>query len=94
MISYRAETAMASVLREVMSRHDDARALLQDLFRTEANLIPDAESNVLHIQIHTRSNPRSNRAIRHLLKHLSETEINYPGTTRKLSYSLLDSEQN
>ena len=94
MIAYRAETAMASVLREVMSREDDARTLLRDLFRTEANLIPDAETNELHVQIHGRPNPRSNRAIRHLLNHLNEAELNYPGTPLKLVYTLLDSHQN
>ena len=94
MVAYRAETAMANVLREVMSREDDARTLLRDLFRTEANLIPDAESNVLQVQIHSRPNPRSNRAIRHLLNHLNEAELLYPGTPLKLVYTLLDAHQN
>jgi hypothetical protein len=36
MISYRAETSMASVLREVMARSDDARSLLCQVYNTEA----------------------------------------------------------
>ena len=42
MIAYRAETAMASVVREAMARGDDARSLLRDLFRSEADLLPGA----------------------------------------------------
>jgi hypothetical protein len=39
MISYRAETSMASVLREVMARSDDVRALLCQVYHTEADLL-------------------------------------------------------
>jgi hypothetical protein len=38
MIAYRAETAMASILREKLARTDDARALLRDVYATEVNL--------------------------------------------------------
>ena len=41
MIAYRAETALASILRESLARTDDARSLLCDLFRSEADLVPD-----------------------------------------------------
>ena len=43
MIAYRAETAMASIVREELARTDDARSLLRDLFRSEADLLPDLE---------------------------------------------------
>ena len=43
MIAYRAETAMASIVRESLARTDDARSLLRDLFRSEADLLPDLE---------------------------------------------------
>src|SRR5438445_6908756 len=41
LISYRAETSMASLLRESMSRGDDTRALLRQIYSTEADLLPD-----------------------------------------------------
>jgi len=40
MIAYRAETALASIVREKLARTDDARSLLCDLFRSEADLVP------------------------------------------------------
>ena len=47
LIAYRAETALVSVVREKLARGDDARSLLRDLFRTEADLCPDANAAVL-----------------------------------------------
>ena len=44
LIAYRAETALVSVVREKLARGDDARSLLRDLFRTEADLCPDANA--------------------------------------------------
>ena len=38
MIAYRAESSLASLLREHLARSDDARALLRQMFDTEADL--------------------------------------------------------
>ncbi len=88
MIAYRAETAMASIVRESLARTDDARSLLRDLFRSEADMLPDLEQQVLRVHVHPMSNPRSNRAIAHLLDHLNASEFTYPGTSLQLVYSL------
>jgi transposase len=88
MIAYRAETAMASIVRESLARSDDARTLLCDLYRSEADLLPDVEQQVLRVHVHPMSNPRSNLAIAHLLEHLNAAEFTYPGTNLRLVYSL------
>jgi transposase len=88
MIAYRAETAMASIVREELARADDARSVLRDLFRSEADLLPDVDHHCLHVQVHPMSNPRSNRAIAHLLEQLNAAELTYPGTNLKLIYSI------
>jgi transposase len=88
MIAYRAETALASIVRENLARTDDARSLLRDLFRSEADLVPDLEQEVLRVDVHPMSNPRSNRAIAHLLEHLNAAEFLYPGTNLRLVYSI------
>ena len=89
MIAYRAETAMASVVSEAMARGDDARSLLRDLFRSEADLLPDLEQQIMRVHVHPMSNPRSNRAIAHLLQHLNDAEFTYPGTNLRLLYSIV-----
>jgi transposase len=88
MIAYRAETALASIIREVLARNDDARSLLRDLFRSEADLLPDLDQRLLRVEVHPMSNPRSNRAIAHLLDHLNAAELTYPGTDLRLVYSI------
>ena len=41
MIAYRAETAMAVAVAPELGKPENARALLQALFRSDANLVPD-----------------------------------------------------
>jgi hypothetical protein len=88
LIAYRAETALAEIVRGTLSRADDARSLVRELFRSAADLTPDLESGELRIGVHSLSNPRSNRAIEQLLAELNAAELTYPGTTLKLIYTL------
>src|SRR5437879_12853398 len=48
MIAYRAETSLASLLREHLVRSDDARALLRHLFHNEVDLLPQLENQHSH----------------------------------------------
>ena len=88
MIAYRAEIAMAVLVREHMARTDDARALLRDLYRSEADLLPDEKNGVLEVRVHHMANPRSDRTIRKFLEHLNETEMTYPDSNLRLVYSM------
>ena len=88
LVAYRAETAMSELLRESLRREDDSRSLLRDLFRSDADITPHYDTKVLEVRIHTLANPRSNRAIQHLLDHLNATESTFPGTEFRLSYTL------
>ncbi len=92
LVSYRTETALVNIVREELSREDDARSLVRDLFRSEANLLVDHAANQLRVEVHSFSNARSNRAIVHLLTHLNAAELSYPGTNLKLVYTLLSPE--
>lgn len=89
LVSYRTETALVNIVREALAREDDARSLICDLFRTEANLLVDHATNQLNVEVHSLSNARSNRAIAHLLVQLNAAELSYPGTNLKLVYNLL-----
>jgi hypothetical protein len=86
MIAYRAETAMVSIVRERLARPDDARALIRDLFTTEADILPDEDAGTLTVQLHSMENRRANRAAGHLIDKLNETEFEYPGTNIRLVY--------
>jgi hypothetical protein len=86
MISYRAETSMASVLREVMARSDDARALLCQVYNTEADLLPDPLSKTLTVSIHHLTNAA--HAHQHLCNELNTTETTLPGTDLRMIYKI------
>ena len=89
MIAYRAESAMAHVLRDKMSRHDDARRLLQAIYRTEADLVPDLHSKTLTVRLHHLANHSADEAIRHLCAELNATAMLFPQTDLRLVYELV-----
>jgi len=96
MIAYRSETAMAGLLIGTDVDLSVARQLLQDLFVTEADILPDYETNRLHVRIHSASRPAANRALMKLLAYLNQAELVYPGTNLRLIYKLVgaNNEQN
>jgi hypothetical protein len=89
MIAYRAETAMAQIVRQTMSRHDDARNLLRAVYSTEVDLIPDQEAKTLTVRLHPLANPSSDEALKHLCAEINATETQFPGTELRLIYELV-----
>ncbi len=89
MIAYRAESAMAVVLRDVMARADDVRPLLREIFTTEADLIPNQDEQTLTVALHHLTNSISDESARKLFEHLNATETIYPGTNLRLVYKLV-----
>ncbi len=92
MIAYRAETAMAMIVRTKLARSDDARSLIREIFATEADLIPDEENKTLTVQLHHLTNHLSDQAARNLAANLNATETIYPGTELRLIYKLVSDE--
>lgn len=88
MIAYRAETAMAVILRDVLTRSDDARSLAREIFNTEADLLPDQEKGTLTVRLHHLTNRISDDAVRYLSDQLNATETLYPGTNLRLVFKL------
>lgn len=87
--AYRAETALAINLRQHLARHDDARALLQDLFTHDADLVVDEQAKTLTIRVHHFTNPQASRAIAAMLDNLNLTETAFPGTDLVLRYQMV-----
>ena len=89
MIAYRAETAMAGIVREKMSRHDDARSLLRAIYATEVDIMPDESAGTLTARLHQLANRSSGETVRHLCNELNATLTNFPGTDMRLIYELV-----
>jgi hypothetical protein len=88
MIAYRAESSMASLLREHITRPEDARALLRQIFDTEADLTPDLLTNTLTVRIHHLTQAAHDHAIQQLLAQLNATQTIFPGTQLTLVFKL------
>ncbi len=89
MIAYRAETAMVNIVRETMSRGNEARRFLRSLYVTDADLVPDYEKKKLTIRLHHPANHAAEVTIRHLCQNLNATRTKFPGTDLRLSYELV-----
>jgi len=88
MISYRAETSMAGILREKMARADDARALLRQIYDTECDLIPDPQAGTLTVMLHHLTQAAHDQVLRHLCDQLNETETLFPNTQLRLFFTV------
>ena len=88
LIAYRAETSMASLLRDQLSREEDTRTLLRQIYETEIDLVPDLQANTLTVRLHHLTQAAHDEAVRHLCQELNATETLFPGTDLKLIYQL------
>jgi hypothetical protein len=57
---------MADIIREALGEHhrDEARAFIQKICTTEANLRPDSEAGTLTVEIHSLATPKANRILK------------------------------
>jgi len=89
MIAYRAETAMVAILRRHLSKEDEARALVRELFVSSGDIEPDDVAKTLTIRIHRMANPVHDRAITALLDELTRHSFCHPETGAKMIYTLV-----
>lgn len=89
MIAYRAETAIAITLRDLLARPDDARSLAREIFAADADLLPDTQQGTLTVRLHHLANRLSDAAARALAEQLNQSETIYPGTDLRLVYKLV-----
>jgi len=80
LVAYRAETAMAAVVREALptGRREEARRLLQSLYTSEAGLEPDATAGTLTVRLAHPANPLVARALELLCAELTQTQTEVP----------------
>ncbi|NIM17383.1 MAG: hypothetical protein GTN68_40050 [Candidatus Aminicenantes bacterium] len=93
MIAYRAETALANIIRPYMARKDEARSLVRQIFNTEINLVPDQKNKQLTVELHNLASEYSDNLAKIICNALNETEVTFPGTDMKLFYKMV-SEKN
>ena len=91
LIAYRAETAMAAVVREALpkGRQGEERRLLQSLYASEADLVPDESAGTLTVRLPYPANAVLGQAVHQLCAELTATETIFPTTKLRLVYELV-----
>jgi hypothetical protein len=89
LIAYRGETGMANIIKPIMPNADEARALLKQIYKSDANIYPDYENNILNIEIHCLSTWKDDKKLKYLCEVLNQTETAFPGTNLILIYKMV-----
>lgn len=91
MIAYRAETSMYHLIKPQMNIHhrDEGRKLLQQIYTSDADILPDYENKTLTVKLHHLNHRKNDKLLQYLCEKLNETETEFPGTDLKLIYKLL-----
>ena len=93
LIAYRAETALVALAREKLSRSEDARSLIRQIFESAVDLFPNPQEKTLTVQLHRLTNPIHDGVLQHLCTELTATETVYPGTDLRLIFEPIRSSQ-
>ena len=88
MIAYRAETTMANILREYVTRKDDVRSILQTLFKSNADIIPDYQRKTLTVVLHYPTSHQLAEGFKRLAEELNTTQTQFPGTELTMIYTV------
>lgn len=89
LIVYRAETALANTIKQYMAKPAEARALMAQIFKTDADFKVDNKKETLEVNVHHLATNRDNKALSKLCKELSDTQTHFPGTNLRLIYKLV-----
>jgi hypothetical protein len=89
MIAYRAETAMANIIRPIMSHPNESRVLLQQIYQTDANIYPDYKSKILTVEIHKLTYWKDDKILHKLCDDLNKTETKFPGSDLTIFYKVV-----
>jgi acyl carrier protein phosphodiesterase len=91
LIAYRAETALASILKEHLADSDDARRLVKRICTGEADIVIDAGAKTLTVRLHHQTSSSMDAAVVELCEELNATETIFPGTDLRLVYRIIES---
>jgi hypothetical protein len=89
MIAYRAETSVSLMLKEYLSRRDDARPLVKGICQSSVDILPDNENKILNIKLHNMPTKGTNYIVTKLCEELNNSETKYPGTDYTMCFGLV-----
>jgi len=89
-IAYRAETALANTIKQHLNAHhkDEARMLLKQIYKTDADIVVNEKAQTLTVVIHPLAHFKDDKILEILCRQLNETETVFPDTNLTLIYKL------
>ena len=88
-IVYRAETAMANLIKPKMGHADEARKLLQQIYKTDVNIYPCQQNRELIVEIHSLSHYKNDKVLKYLCEKLNSMEVKFPDTDMVMKYKMV-----
>ena len=91
MIAYRAETAMSSLIMNLLPEFDKnaTRVLLREIYNNTADLLVDEENKILRVRMHHLATRGHDKALQKLCEELTTTETEFPESGLKMVYELI-----
>ena len=89
MIAYRAETALANTICELIDNKNNQqfkRMIVKYIINTPADITPDYDNNLLTVKLHHLSTPVHNKIAQQIADLLNETQTLFPGTNLTLKF--------
>ncbi len=88
MISCRAETRMMSAVAEAQGAKRRPRRPLAELFRSDADIIPDPDNGILRVRIPGTAGDAGDAVVAGLPEELNQTRTIFPRTRLRMVYEL------
>jgi len=88
-IACRSEISLASIIKQNMSKPEEARALMEQFYKTNADIKVDNQNKTLQVRLHHQATRHEDKILGQLCEYLNETETIFPGTDLILKYCLV-----
>jgi hypothetical protein len=89
LIAARSEISLASIMAKYMTKPQEARALMEQFYKANADIKVDREKKTLHICYHHQATWHEDLILSKLCEYMNETETIFPETDMKLHYRLV-----
>lgn len=89
LIACRSEIALATIIKKHMSKPEEARALMEQFYKTNADIKVDNQNRILQIKLHHQATRHEDVILSQLCEYLNETETIFPATDLMLQYCLV-----
>jgi hypothetical protein len=90
-VAYRAETAMANLIKNQMTSPEQARTLIRRLYQSDADIRVDKDLNFLRVTLHRTNHWTDDKILENLCRQLNQTHTVFPSSNLTLFFNLVSS---